>query len=72
MSDAVLRQRLGACLAEEDLLLDSESRADFSEDIAGGEAVVAAVVRPHDIEALSAAVATATAPGALFERDVKN
>jgi len=63
MSDAELHQRLCACLAEEDVLFDPDDRADFSVDIAGGEAMAATVVRPRDIEALCCAVRTATSLG---------
>lgn len=63
MSEEVLRQRLREGLADDELIFDPELCADFSEDIAGGEAVAAAVAQPRSIDSLTHAVTAAAALG---------
>jgi len=46
MSERTLRRRLGEGLAKGDLILDPERRANYSEDIAGGEAVAEEMIGP--------------------------
>ena len=61
MSMKILQQRLREGLHDDELIFDPELCADASEDIAGGGAVAAAVVRPRSIENLTHAVTTAAA-----------
>jgi D-lactate dehydrogenase (cytochrome) len=61
--EAELLRQLSAVLAEGDLILDETSRAAYSVDIAGGDAVAAAVARPRDTETLAAVVAAVTGQG---------
>ena len=60
MSERIFLRRLREELPEADLVLDADLRADYSEDIAGGEAVAAVVARPSTLAALCHVVATAT------------
>jgi D-lactate dehydrogenase (cytochrome) len=63
MPERELWRLLGGVLAEGELLTDPEARADYSHDIAGGEAVAAAVVRPASTERLANAVSAAAGLG---------
>lgn len=63
MNVGALQQRLREDLSEADIIIDPELCADFSEDIAGGEAVAAAVARPPTLEVLCQVVATAAELG---------
>jgi D-lactate dehydrogenase (cytochrome) len=63
MTDRVLHQRLRDSLGNDGLVVDPELRADYSEDIAGGGAVAAAVARPQTVEALRQIVAIAAELG---------
>ena len=60
MPEQKLWQRLQECLAEGELITDLELRTDHSYDIAGGEAIAAAIVRPTTTESLAMAVSAAT------------
>ena len=50
-------------LPNDDVLTEPELRADYSHDIAGGDAMAAAVVRPTSTSGLAKAVSTATGLG---------
>ena len=63
MSEAVFRQRLSEAVAADDLIVDAERCADYSEDICGGNAVAVAVACPRDVAALSHIVASASELG---------
>ena len=63
MDDSLLWRHLREAVAADDLIVDGERCADYSEDICGGDAVAAAVARPRDLEALSHVVASATGLG---------
>ena len=59
MTGPALKQLLKDALNGNELILDAESRALLSHDIASGEAVAEIVVRPTSIASLSNAVALA-------------
>ena len=63
MDDSLLWQHLREAVAADDLIVDGERCADYSEDICGGDVVAAAVARPRDVEALRHVVASATGLG---------
>lgn len=63
MPDQKLWQQLRKCLTEAELITDPELRAIYSHDIAGGDAVAAAIIRPVTIEAMSKAVSVAAGLG---------
>ncbi len=63
MPERKLWRQLRDCLTENELITDPELRADHSHDIAGGEAVAAAIVRPVTIDALANAVSAAAGLG---------
>ena len=63
MTDEVLWQALVQTLSNDEVITDPAQRADYSHDIAGGEAIAAAVIRPATIATLAQAVSVITQNG---------